>query len=188
MPPRFTDANRVARATIIVHVPMSLRAHCAGASELALSATSLRAVLEELERRHPTLHRSICDETGTVRRHVNLFVNTNHMRDRLYMQNHGGFPDHPGIGVLRSDDHGHTWRSISKGLPSDFGFPMVVHPHDANNIYVVPLEPATRTCLGSAPAVCAAKTAAARGSSSRKVCRRKKAISLCCAMRWTSMT
>src|SRR5213593_895646 len=52
---------------------------------------------------------------------------------RLYMQNHGGFPDHPGIGVLRSDDYGDTWRSISKGLPSDFGFPIVVHPHDANN-------------------------------------------------------
>src|SRR2546427_10424207 len=82
MPPRFTDANRVARATIIVHVPMSLRAHCAGASELALSATSLRAILEELEQRYPALHRSICDETGTVRRHINLFINTNHMRDR----------------------------------------------------------------------------------------------------------
>src|SRR5205823_4872762 len=49
---------------------------------------------------------------------------------RLYMQNHGGFPEHPGVGVLRSDDHGHTWRSISKGLPSDFGFPILVHPRD----------------------------------------------------------
>ncbi len=66
---------------IRVHVPTPLRNCCAGASELALSATSLRAVLEELERRHPALHRSICDETGTVRRHVNLFVNTNNMRD-----------------------------------------------------------------------------------------------------------
>jgi hypothetical protein len=72
---------------------------------------------------------------------------------RLFMQNHGGFPDHPGIGVLRSDDHGRTWRSISKGLPSDFGFPLVVHPHNPDTIYVVPLEPATRTCPGSAPAV-----------------------------------
>ncbi len=72
---------------------------------------------------------------------------------RLYMQNHGGWPDRPGIGVLRSDDHGHTWRSISKGLPSDFGFPIVVHPHDADTIYVVPLEASTRTCPGGAPAV-----------------------------------
>ena len=67
---------------ITVHVPGPLRDCCAGTSELALSATSLRAVLEELERCHPALHRSICDDTGTVRRHVNLFVNTNHMRDR----------------------------------------------------------------------------------------------------------
>src|SRR5712692_5595775 len=72
---------------------------------------------------------------------------------RLYMQNHGGWPERPGIGVLRSDDHGHTWRSISEGLPSDFGFPIVVHPHDADTVYVVPLEPSTRTCPGGAPAV-----------------------------------
>jgi hypothetical protein len=72
---------------------------------------------------------------------------------RFYIQNHGGWPDRPGIGVLRSDDHGHTWRSISKGLPSDFGFPIVVHPHDADTVYVVPLEGATRTCPGGAPAV-----------------------------------
>jgi MoaD family protein len=68
-------------ATITVHIPAALRDRCAGAAELALPATSLRAVLEELERRHPTLHRNICDETGTVRRHVNLFVNSSHMRD-----------------------------------------------------------------------------------------------------------
>jgi photosystem II stability/assembly factor-like uncharacterized protein len=72
---------------------------------------------------------------------------------RLYMQNHGGFPDRPGIGVMRSDDHGHTWRSIAKGLPSDFGFPIVVHPHDPDTIYVLPLEPMTRTCPGGSPAV-----------------------------------
>ena len=72
---------------------------------------------------------------------------------RLYIQNHGGWPDRPGIGVLRSDDHGHTWESIAEGLPSDFGFPMVVHPHDPETIYVAPLEPMTRTCPGGAPAV-----------------------------------
>lgn len=72
---------------------------------------------------------------------------------RLYMQNHGGWPDRPGIGVLRSDDHGHSWRSISDGLPSDFGLPIVVHPHDPDTVYVLPLEGATRTCPGGAPAV-----------------------------------
>lgn len=72
---------------------------------------------------------------------------------RLYMQNHGGAPERPGIGVLRSDDHGRTWRSIAKGLPSDFGFPIVVHPHQPDTVYVVPLEPWTRTCPGGSPAV-----------------------------------
>jgi hypothetical protein len=72
---------------------------------------------------------------------------------RLYMQNHGGWPERPGIGVLRSDDHGHSWRSISNGLPSDFGFPIVVHPDDPDTVYVVPLEGMTRTCPGGAPAV-----------------------------------
>jgi hypothetical protein len=72
---------------------------------------------------------------------------------RLYMQNHGGWPDRPGIGVLRSDDHGKTWRSIAEGLPSDFGFPIVVHPQDPDTVYVMPLEGMTRTCPGAAPAV-----------------------------------
>jgi hypothetical protein len=79
---------------------------------------------------------------------------------RLYMQNHGGWAEwdgpggrRPDIGVLRSDDHGKTWRSIAKGLPSDFGFPIVVHPQDPDVVYVLPLEPATRTCPGGAPAV-----------------------------------
>ena len=79
---------------------------------------------------------------------------------RLYMQNHGGWADwdgpggpRPGIGVLRSDDHGHTWRSIAEGLPSDFGFPIVVHPHDPDTVYVLPLTPMTRSCPDGVPAV-----------------------------------
>jgi molybdopterin converting factor small subunit len=67
---------------ITIHVPAALRAVSAGASALSLSAPSVRAVLEQLERSHPALYRSICDETGAVRRHVNLFVNTAHLVDR----------------------------------------------------------------------------------------------------------
>ena len=79
---------------------------------------------------------------------------------RMYMQNHGGWANwdgpggsRPDIGVLRSDDHGQSWRSIANGLPSDFGFPLVVHPHDPDTLYVMPLEPATRSCPGGSPAV-----------------------------------
>ena len=67
---------------ITIHVPRALRYYCEGASELMISAPSVRAVLDELERRHPSLYCGICDETGAVRAHVNLFVNTDHVRDR----------------------------------------------------------------------------------------------------------
>ena len=54
----------------------------------------------------------------------------------LYMQNHGG--------LYRSDDGAESWQEIAKGVPSDFGFPMVVHPHDPETAYVLPLDPSGR--------------------------------------------
>jgi hypothetical protein len=51
--------------------------------------------------------------------------------DRLYAQNHHG--------VYRSDDAGASWSSIADGLPSDFGFPIVAHPHRPGVIYTFPL-------------------------------------------------
>ncbi len=67
---------------ITVLVPQPLRAFSGSAPEISLSVASVRAALEELERSHPALYHSICDETGRVRRHVNLFVNKHHVRDR----------------------------------------------------------------------------------------------------------
>ncbi|MBF4160360.1 exo-alpha-sialidase [Nocardioides sp. CBS4Y-1] len=52
--------------------------------------------------------------------------------ERMYLQNHGG--------VYRTDDEGVSWTSIADGLPSDFGFPMVVHPHDPDTIFCFPLS------------------------------------------------
>jgi molybdopterin synthase sulfur carrier subunit len=68
-------------STISVHVPPTLRDCCAGSRELPVEAATVRAALDALERSHPALHRSICDETGAVRRHVNLFVNRSHVRE-----------------------------------------------------------------------------------------------------------
>ena len=51
--------------------------------------------------------------------------------ERLYLQNHGG--------VYRSDDEGLSWKSIADGLPTDFGFAMVVHPQEPDTIFTFPI-------------------------------------------------
>ena len=67
---------------ITIWIPSPLRPYCRGVAELVLPASNVRAALQELERQHPSLFTNICDETGAVRRHINLFVNTFNTRDR----------------------------------------------------------------------------------------------------------
>lgn len=50
----------------------------------------------------------------------------------LFMQKHWD--------VMRSDDAGESWYEISGNLPSDFGFPIAVHAHQPDTIYVVPIK------------------------------------------------
>jgi sulfur-carrier protein len=66
---------------VTLHVLGVLRQYCAGAAELPISAHTVRAALEDLERTQSALYRNVCDETGTVRRHLNVFVNANNVRD-----------------------------------------------------------------------------------------------------------
>ncbi len=50
----------------------------------------------------------------------------------LFMQKHWD--------VMRSDDAGESWHEVSGNLPSDFGFPVEVHAHEPDTIYVVPIK------------------------------------------------
>jgi photosystem II stability/assembly factor-like uncharacterized protein len=50
----------------------------------------------------------------------------------LFMQKHWD--------IMRSDDGGDSWREVSGNLPSDFGFPIDVHAHEPETIYVVPIK------------------------------------------------
>jgi photosystem II stability/assembly factor-like uncharacterized protein len=50
----------------------------------------------------------------------------------LFMQKHWD--------VMRSDDGGDNWHEISGDLPTDFGFPIDVHAHDPNTVFVVPIK------------------------------------------------
>jgi hypothetical protein len=51
--------------------------------------------------------------------------------DTLFMQKHWD--------VCRSDDGGDHWTEVSGNLPSDFGFPIAVHAHEPETVYVVPI-------------------------------------------------
>jgi photosystem II stability/assembly factor-like uncharacterized protein len=42
--------------------------------------------------------------------------------------------------VMRSDDAGDSWHEVSGNLPTDFGFPIDVHAHEPNTVYVVPIK------------------------------------------------
>src|SRR6266576_756556 len=52
--------------------------------------------------------------------------------ERLYLQNHWG--------LYRSDDNAENWKDIANGVPSDFGFAMVIHPKNPDWVYIVPVE------------------------------------------------
>lgn len=76
---------------------------------------------------HPAAPRD--GETGHC---VHNMVRATGTQDVLYQQNHHG--------VWRSSDGGRSWDDITDGLPSTFGFPIVVHPTDPNTLWVFPLN------------------------------------------------
>jgi len=56
----------------------------------------------------------------------------------LFQQNH--------CGVYRSTDGGRNWQEVTAGLPSDFGFPLAIHPREPETIFVLPLKGAEFRC------------------------------------------
>jgi photosystem II stability/assembly factor-like uncharacterized protein len=50
----------------------------------------------------------------------------------LFMQKHWD--------VMRSDDSGDSWHEVSGNLPTDFGFPIDVHAHEPETVYVIPIK------------------------------------------------
>jgi serine/threonine protein kinase len=52
--------------------------------------------------------------------------------ERLFLQNHWG--------LYRSDDYAENWTDIANGVPSDFGFAVVMHPRNPDCVYILPVE------------------------------------------------
>jgi photosystem II stability/assembly factor-like uncharacterized protein len=74
----------------------------------------------------------IPDPTAEVGHCVHRIASHPKNPDTLFMQKHWD--------VMRSDDGGDNWHEISGNLPSDFGFPIAVHAHEPETVYVVPIE------------------------------------------------
>ena len=88
---------------------------------------------------------------------VHKVVQSKRRPERLFLQNHWG--------LYRSDDRGESWNDIANGVPSDFGFPMAIHPHDPDCAYIVPLESDEFRCTPEGKLrVYRTRNAGARGS------------------------
>ena len=58
-----------------VLIPRILQQYCRGKAELRLRASTVQSALLEIESDYPSLYACLCDETGAVRQHLNLFLN-----------------------------------------------------------------------------------------------------------------
>ena len=70
-----------AEPRVTIHLTAPLRPYAGGASRLEIEASTLKAALQALERSQAALYRNICDETGALRRHLNVYVNADNIRD-----------------------------------------------------------------------------------------------------------
>ena len=63
-----------------VRIPTPLRKYTGGAGGVEAQGATVAALVDDLERRYPGLKERICDESGQVRRFVNIFVNGEDIR------------------------------------------------------------------------------------------------------------
>jgi molybdopterin synthase sulfur carrier subunit len=70
--------------SVRVRVPTPLRKFTQGADEVDAQGNTIRALMDDLEQNFPGIKERICDETGKVRRFVNVYVNGDDIR---FLQN-----------------------------------------------------------------------------------------------------
>jgi molybdopterin synthase sulfur carrier subunit len=69
---------------VSVRVPTPLRKFTNGQDEVSAQGTTVRALVDDLEKNFPGIKERICDEAGKVRRFVNVYVNGDDIR---FLQN-----------------------------------------------------------------------------------------------------
>jgi hypothetical protein len=116
--------------TILLHptdpARMFIAISSAGAFRTDDGGESWKAINQGLRSEH------IPDPTAEVGHCVHRIAMHPSRPKVLFMQKHWD--------VMRSDDAGDTWREVSGNLPSDFGFPIAVHAHEPETVYVVPIK------------------------------------------------
>jgi photosystem II stability/assembly factor-like uncharacterized protein len=112
------DASRPKRLTVAISSAGTFRSDDAGATWRPINRG-----LHSLHIPNPTAEVGHC--VHRIARHPSR-------PDVLYMQKHWD--------VMRSDDAGESWHEVSGNLPSDFGFPIDVHAHEPETVYVVPIK------------------------------------------------
>lgn len=70
--------------SVRVRVPTPLRKFTQGADEVNAQGNNVKSILEDLEKNYPGIKERICDESGKVRRFVNVYVNGDDIR---FLQN-----------------------------------------------------------------------------------------------------
>jgi sulfur-carrier protein len=70
--------------SVRVRVPTPLRKFTQGVDEVKAQGNNIRSIVEDLEKNYPGIKERICDETGKVRRFVNVYVNGDDIR---FLQN-----------------------------------------------------------------------------------------------------
>ncbi|HJX10896.1 MAG TPA: ubiquitin-like small modifier protein 1 [Candidatus Binatia bacterium] len=63
-----------------VRIPTPLRKFTQGADEVSAQGNNVKAIVEDLEKHFPGIKERICDETGKIRRFVNVYVNGDDIR------------------------------------------------------------------------------------------------------------
>jgi len=70
--------------SVRVRVPTPLRKYTQGADEVSAQGSNVKALVDDLEKNFPGIKERICDETGKIRRFVNVYVNGDDIR---FLQN-----------------------------------------------------------------------------------------------------